>query len=82
MIPGLKLLLLRLATGLQEAYDKGSPAIDAMMCLPFYIGAFCCLFFSAIFHTMTDCCGAADKFWTKCDYLGTDRHSYQRKDSV
>ena len=55
---------------LQNAYDRGSPALDVMMCLPFYIGAFSCLLFSTLFHTMTDCCGAADKFWTKCDYLG------------
>ncbi len=57
-------------TVLSDVQRRGAPVVDALMCLPFFVGAFGCLFLSAMFHTMYECCERSAACWSKLDYIG------------
>ena len=53
-----------------DVQERGAPLVDALMCLPFFVGAFGCLFLSAMFHTMYECCERSASCYSKLDYIG------------
>ena len=57
-------------TVLSDVHQRGAPPVDALMCLPFFVGAFGCLFLSAMFHTMYECCERSASCFAKLDYIG------------
>ena len=63
-----------LVSMIYDQQERGAPAVDTFMCTIFFIGAFGCLFLSAMFHTMYECCYECSQtvgsFWSKMDYVG------------
>ena len=57
-------------TVLSDVHQRGAPLVDALMCVPFFVGAFGCLFLSAMFHTMYECCERSASCFAKLDYIG------------
>jgi adiponectin receptor len=68
--PAVAILPVAALATVRDMQERGAPAVDVLMCLPFFIGAFGCLFLSAMFHTMYECCERSGSCWSKLDYIG------------
>ena len=55
---------------IHDQHQRGAPLDVTLMCGVFFVGAFACLFLSAMFHTMYECCSEAGSLWSKLDYVG------------
>ena len=68
--PAVATLPIAAMTMTNDMHERGAPLSDTLYCLPFFLGAFGCLFMSAMFHTMYECCESSGSCWSKLDYLG------------